>query len=106
MSTESSYNNFINTMANEIFSKLNGTHPNFKRFEFPDSPSKIIILGTLGDKSKDYSSCISDTTRTLTSVKNNSMSVKFLTKDNKGIVMVKHLYIIGFTQLWKKKRLT
>jgi len=89
MSTESSYNNFINTMANEILSKLNGTHPNFKRFEFPDSPSKIIILGTLGDKSKDYSSCVGDTTRTLTSVKNNSMSVKFLTKDNKGVVMVK-----------------
>ena len=89
MSTESSYNNFINIMANEILSKLNGTHPNFKRFEFPDSPSKIIILGTLGDKSKDYSSCVGDMTRTLTSVKNNSMSVKFLTKDNKGVVMVK-----------------
>ena len=44
----------------------------------------------LGDKSKDYSSCISgDTTRTLTSVKNNSMSVKFLTKENKDVVIAK-----------------
>jgi len=84
------YKNFVDILSKEILSKLNGTHPNFKRVEFPDSPSKIIILGTLGDKSKDYSSCISsDTTRTLTSVKNNSMSVKFLTKGNNGAIMVK-----------------
>jgi hypothetical protein len=89
MPAESLYSSFIKSMENEILSKLNGTHPNFKRFDLPDSPSKIIILGTLGDKSKDYSSCISDTTRTLTSVKNNSMSVKFLTKENKSTIMVK-----------------
>ncbi|HID20490.1 MAG TPA: hypothetical protein EYP28_06110, partial [Methanophagales archaeon] len=89
MARETSYTSFVKNMANEILGKLNGTQPSFKRFEFPDSPSKIIILGTLGDKSKDYSSCVSDTTRTLTSVKNNSMSVKFLIKENVGTIMVK-----------------
>jgi hypothetical protein len=78
MVQEISYISFVKNMAEEVLSKLNGTHSNFKRFEFPDTPSKIIILGTLGDKGKDYSSSISDSTRTLTSVKNNSMSVKFL----------------------------
>jgi hypothetical protein len=88
MPAESLYRTFIKGAANEILSKLNGTHPNFKRFEFPDSPSKIIILGTLGDKSSENSSRIGDATRTLTSVKNNSMSVKFLTKESKGTIIV------------------
>lgn len=88
MTDKTSYINFVKNLINEILSKLNGTHPIFNRFDFPDSPSKIIILGTLGDKSKDYSSCIGDETRTLTSVKNNSLSVKFLTNESKGTIIV------------------
>ena len=100
------YKNFVDILSKEILSKLNGTHPNFKRVEFPDSPSKIIILGTLGDKSKDYSSCISsDTTRTLTSVKNNSMSIKFLTKGNNGAIMVKPSIslLLGLSNFGRRK---
>mgnify|MGYP000070602420 CR=1 FL=1 len=80
-------NNFIEIMAENVLSKLDGSHPDFSRLEVPDKPSKGIILGTLGDSSKDYSVGIG-TERTLTSVKNNSMSVKFLARGD-GILKVK-----------------
>jgi len=106
MPKESVYTKFVEAMAKEILSKLNGTHPNFKRIEFFDKPSKIIILGTLGDKSKDYSLDVSDTARTLTSVKSNSMSVKFLTEEKLGTIIVKpslSLYYRVFPNLEDEK---
>lgn len=72
---------FSRIMTEEIISKLNGSSQEFLRLEIPDKPSKIIILGTLGDSSKDFSSEEEEKERTLTSVKNNSMSVRFLIKE-------------------------
>ena len=83
-------------MASDVLSKLDGTHHNFVRFEIPDKPSKIIILGTLGDKSKDFSSRFSDTERTLTSVKNNSLSVKFLVKKTSEVLRVKPILSVYY----------
>jgi|GEM_PF-735385 curved DNA-binding protein CbpA len=79
---------FSRIMTEEIISKLNGSSQEFLRLEIPDKPSKIIILGTLGDSSKDFSS-EEEKERTLTSVKNNSMSVRFLIKEKYGSFRVK-----------------
>ncbi|MCJ7572397.1 MAG: hypothetical protein MUO82_11090 [Candidatus Thermoplasmatota archaeon] len=88
MTKISSYNKFVELLAKDVLSKLDGTHNDFTRFELPDKPSKIIVLGTLADKSKDRS-IVGDTNRTLTSVKNNSLSVKFLIRDSSGSIKVK-----------------
>lgn len=77
------YNNFTKDLLDDVLTKLNGTHPNFQRVLCPDKPSKIIVLGSLGDKSKDYSEVAGEETRTLTSVKNNAMTIKFQTKRDK-----------------------
>lgn len=77
-------------MTTEILYKLNGSHNNFLRFESRDKPSRSIILGTLGDKSKDYSS--EDplgNRRTASSVKNNSLSIKFLLNEKEENIVVK-----------------
>ena len=84
----SSYSRFIDIMTMEILKKLSSEHQDFSRFEIPDKPSRIIIIGTLGDKSKDFSPT-GDSRRTLTTVKNNSMSVKLLTKNTQGPIYVK-----------------
>lgn len=76
---------FVEIMKTEILDKLNATHKDFNRFELSDKPSKIFIIGTLGDRSKDFSPT-GDTAHTLTAVKNNSMSVRFLTRDEAGII--------------------
>jgi len=70
-------------MTKEIISKLNGSNQEFIHLETPDKPSKVIILGTLGDSSKDFS-ITEEKERTLTSVKNNSMSIRFLIKEKSG----------------------
>ena len=46
---------FTQRMSIDILNKLNGSHSEFKRIELPDNPSKIIVLGTLGDRSTDHS---------------------------------------------------
>ena len=89
MVKSSSYNKFLNIMQNDILGKLDGTHSEFIRLEMPDKPSKVIVLGTLGDKSKDYSNNPDDSTRTLTTVKNNSLSVKFLVKEVSRPIKIK-----------------
>ena len=89
MVKSSSYNKFIEILTSDVLQKLDGTHEDFERLKLPDKPSKIIVLGTLADKSKDYSVGSSETNRTLTSVKNNSLSVKFLVKDLSEIIKVK-----------------
>ncbi len=61
----------------DIIQKLEGSHSNFSRLEIPDSPAKIIILGSLGDSGTDRSGG-KNQERTLSSVKNNSMTIKFL----------------------------
>jgi len=84
MVKSSSYNKFTNLMINDVIRKLEGTHKDFLRIEAPDKPSKFIVIGTLGDKSKDYTQKPTDANRTLTTVKNNSLSVKFLLKEKSG----------------------
>lgn len=79
-SVDNNYYKFAKIMADEVISKLNGSNEEFLRLETPDKPSKIIILGTLGDSSKDFSTP-GEEERTLTAVKNNSMSIRFLIKD-------------------------
>lgn len=80
-------NSFTELLSNDILLKLNGTHPKFDRIETPDKPSKIIVIGTLGDKSTDYS-INEDEKRTSSSVKNNSISIKFLTYKINGEVTI------------------
>lgn len=77
------YNIFTKELLNDVLTKLNGTHSDFQRVLCPDKPSKMIVLGTLGDKSKDYSEVSGEKTRTMTSVKNNSMTIKFQTSKDK-----------------------
>ncbi len=90
MANYTSYEKFTNTLANDVLCKLDGSHDKFKRFETPHKPSKVIILGSLGDRESNFSGGkIVETKRTLTSVKNNSLSVKFLVKDLKGNLCIK-----------------
>jgi hypothetical protein len=94
MTIETELSKFVDIMVDDILGKLEGSHPLFERIEVPDKPSKIMVLGTLGDKSTDYSTQRPNQERTLSSVKNNSLSVKFLTdKEGKlGIVPTFSLY--------------
>ena len=86
MTIEKELSKFVDIMVDDILGKLEGAHPLFERVEVPDKPSKIIVLGTLGDKSTDYSTQRPNQERTMSSVKNNSLAVKFLTdKDNEKI---------------------
>ncbi len=86
---------FTNLMTKNILNKLNGSHNSLSRFESRDKPSRTIIIGNLGDKSKDYSS--EDPVgnrRTASSVKNNSLSIKFLvSEDDENIVVTPKLSI-------------
>lgn len=90
MNLGESYNKFTDLMTTNILNKLNGSHNSFLRFESRDKPSRSIILGNLGDKSKDYSS--EDplgNRRTASSVKNNSLSIKFLLNEKDENIIVK-----------------
>lgn len=83
------YEKFADILSKDVLTKLDGSHENFERIETPDKPSKLIILGTLGNIDTDYSAGKAyDSRRTLTSVKNNSMTVKFLT-NKKGTITIK-----------------
>jgi len=77
------YEMFVKAMLEKILSKLNGSDESFERFIFPDKPSKIIVIGSLADSSKDFSQK-GDNTRTLTTVRNNSLTVKFLISKNEA----------------------
>lgn len=90
MASYKSYNKFANVLTNDVLSKLDGSHDGFKRFETAHKPSKVIILGSLGDRDSNFSAGkVIETKRTLTSIKNNSLSVKFLVKDLNGSINIK-----------------
>lgn len=80
-----SFEKFLDELNKDILEKLEGSHDSFKRFQTSQKPSKNIVIGTLGDKSKDYSPTVEDEERTLTTVKNNSMTLKFLI-ENSGVI--------------------
>jgi len=84
MKIEKALSEFVDIMAKDILNKLDGSHTTFERIDLPDIPSKIIVLGTLGDKSTDYSPENLQQERTLSSVKNNSLAVRFLTSATEG----------------------
>jgi len=88
MMIEKELSKFVDIMVDDVLGKLEGSHPLFERIEVPDKPSKIIVLGTLGDKSTDYSTQSLNQERTLSSVKNNSLAVKFLTDKNNGKIRI------------------
>ncbi len=83
MSEYTAMEKFSELMIKDILGKLEGSHKESERLEV-DLPSKLIVLGTLGDRSKNYSSSDDSVitsvnkARTISSVKNNSMTVKFL----------------------------
>jgi len=85
---EETFNKFTGIMTGDILAKLEGSHDSLKRFEFPDKPSKLIVLGTLGDRTTDNSTDILDQERTLSSVKNNSLAIRFLTDPKSGKISV------------------
>lgn len=90
MANYKSYKQFANVLVDDVLSKLDGSHDKFKRFETAHKPSKIIILGSLGDRDSNFSAGnVIETKRTLTSIKNNSLSVKFLVKDLNGSIKIK-----------------
>jgi len=61
---------FINTLMNDVLTKLDGTHPDMMSLAYDDKPSKIILLGTLASP---------DPGRVQrTSAADNSISVSFL----------------------------
>lgn len=95
-----SYDKFGDILVNNVISKLNGTHDNLKRFQSPDKPSRNIILGTLSDKTRlDFSEDSGDIVeekRSVSSVKNNSLSVKFLIKDNSAVFNVKPSFSVFY----------
>lgn len=98
---------FVDIMVADILSKLEGTHQLFDRVELPDKPSKIIVLGTLGDKSTDYSIQTVNQERTLSSVKNNSLAVKFLTdaEDEKiGVIPSFSIYYRVYPTFQEQKK--
>ena len=106
MIKESYLSNFVDIMVNDILGKLEGSHPLFERIEVPDKPSKIIVLGTLGDKSTDYSTQRLNQERTLSSVKNNSLAVKFLTDTDEqkiGIIPSFSIYYRAYPTFHEQK---
>jgi len=88
MTIENELSKFVDIMVDDILGRLEGSHPLFKRIEVSDKPSKIIVLGTLGDKSTDYSTQRLNQERSLSSVKNNSLTVKFLTRTEGGKINI------------------
>jgi len=90
MASYKSHNNFASVLTNDVLNKIDGSHYGFKRFETSHKPSKVIILGSLWDRDSNFSAGkIIETKRTLTSIKNNSLSVKFLVKELKGSINIK-----------------
>ncbi|QUH22370.1 hypothetical protein HYG87_00610 [Methanobacterium alkalithermotolerans] len=79
------YTKFTDILAYDVLEKLKGKHDKFDRFESFDKPSKTFILGTLADKSKDDEITLK---RKKTSVKNSSLSVKFLLEQFKDPITV------------------
>ena len=65
------YKRFADVLAGDVLSKLEGSHYDFSRFKSINKPSRSIILGSLSDASIKRN-------RSKTSVKNNSLAVKFL----------------------------
>lgn len=93
---EKELSRFVDIMVDDILGKLEGSHPLFKRFVSPDKPSKTIVLGTLGDKSTDYSKQGLNQERTITSVKNNSLSVKFLTEKDDVKLTIRPIFSLYY----------
>ena len=93
------YDRFGDILVSDVISKLSGTHDDFKRFKSPDKPSRNIILGTLSDRTRldfsEDSGDIIEEKQNISSVKNNSLSVKFLIKDN-SIVNIKPSFSIFY----------
>lgn len=98
-----SYNKFGDILANDVISKLNGTHESFQRFESPDNPSRNIILGTLSDRTRlDFSENSREVTeekQSISRVKNNSLSVKFLVKDETPIFNIKTSFSVFYRSI-------
>lgn len=94
------YDKFGDILVYDVISKLNGTHDDFQRFQSPDKPSRNIILGTLSDRTRlDFSEDSGDVIeekRSISSVKNNSLSVKFLVKDNSAFFNIKTSFSVFY----------
>ena len=74
------YSKFTDILANDVLYKLKGQHKNFERFESHDKPSRYIFIGTLGDVIAE-DKIVATTSKS--TVKNNSLSIKFLLEDIK-----------------------
>lgn len=48
------YNKFANILANDVLSKLEGSHDDFYRFLSLNKPSRSLILGSLSDTNINY----------------------------------------------------
>lgn len=89
MSLSKSYNKFAELMVDDVINKLRGSHDTFSRFESKDKPSRTIVLGTLSEENRDAYTESSGSQKSKSSVKNNSLSIKFLIKEENATLTVK-----------------
>ena len=75
------YNDFADLLVEDVLSKLEGSNEYFDRFQSVNKPSREIILGSLSDE--DVTN-----TRSKSSIRNNSMSVKFLLDEFKDSIKI------------------
>ncbi|MFW6046430.1 MAG: helicase-related protein [Candidatus Woesearchaeota archaeon] len=66
---------FSNELVEDILSKLTGKHEDYKRLILPNYPQKLLILGSLSEEDPSFMDNES------ASVKSNSLTVLFITKD-------------------------
>ena len=68
-------NNFVNELICDVISKLTGSNSSCDRLVLPNYPQKLLILGSLSEEDPSFIDNES------TSVKSNSLTVMFLTKE-------------------------
>jgi len=84
---------FIDDLSGFVLSHLNASNDECKRVWLMTTPSRFFILGTLADRSKDYTvgeDIGAERTSSKSSVRHNSQSVSFLVKKGqKGSISIK-----------------
>jgi hypothetical protein len=66
---------FTEDLIKSVISKLKGSHKDYERLILPNYPQKLLILGSLSEEDPNFVENES------TSVKSNSLTVMFITKD-------------------------
>jgi hypothetical protein len=70
---------FTGDLIKSVISKLTGSHKDYERLILPNYPQKLLILGSLSEEDPNFVENES------TSVKSNSLTIMFITKDKVSI---------------------